>query len=811
MQFKKTILSLLVFLVASACPAQIAPINSIDSFSGALIRKIRTSESERCYLVTDRSIYLTEESIWFRAFLLRSISQRISSQSKHLFVELSNEKDSLIVLLLLDARHQQLSGKITITDSLPSGYYYLRAYTKQMVDKDSTMSFTKQIYIYNPNVLKEYSADDKKEQPITGKLITDKPELIFYPEGGAIITGANSTVAFSISDAQGHPLSVSGNLKDHRDSIVSYFSTDEFGLGKVNFYPTKYRKYSINIQWQGKDVSYSLPPFNYNAVQLGVITHSSGRTLRVLLEDSVFKTDFTTYIIGISKDSLCFASKGEGNYEVELPEGAFPRGVATLFLIDKNLKLLSERSIYIKEGGVQVVAHTDKQIYKRREKALLSISITDEEKHYIPTSVCIAVKDSAGEESQDFKKLTYRLSLDESRPNSINWYSNNSQDLNDEEVDLLMLCNKNVINHISRLPAFHLTENPDSFLVIKGKIISRKGQPLQNKIVTLFSLSSDVGFHTDTTNSDGRFSFPFAGYPDYTQFTIQIRDNKGRAEDDSAILDTSSIPVWNHFTIDKKQSLIPSSYINRYLNFFLDTFNFKRKGYLKPVIVKAIKKKELKYDKSKRVSNFSSIITADEVENGGYNTAANLLAAVPGVQMGKSLLVGSPSGSGGDPLLIIDGLEYSAATLQQFATGSGSVLLDFLNTIPCNTIDFIEVLTGSQAANYGGRGNNGVILVNTKSRIRNMNKSAALKSFTPRGYHQADLFLMREYNSRQAKETAEFDNRSTLYWNGNLLLNSGNVNLSFFTSDIPGVYKVTIAGITTFGDIIYNTSTFKVE
>ena len=41
-----------------------------------------------------------------------------------------------------------------------------------------------------------------------------------FPEGGFLMTGANSTVAFHIVDGKKDPVAISGYIKDNRDSIL---------------------------------------------------------------------------------------------------------------------------------------------------------------------------------------------------------------------------------------------------------------------------------------------------------------------------------------------------------------------------------------------------------------------------------------------------------------------------------------------------------------------------------------------------------------------------------------------------------------
>jgi hypothetical protein len=62
------------------------------------------------------------------------------------------------------------------------------------------------------------------------------------------------------------------------------------------------------------------------------------------------------------------------------------------------------------------------------------------------------------------------------------------------------------------------------------------------------------------------------------------------------------------------------------------------------------------------------------------------------------------------------------------------------------------------------------------------------------------------YDKKDKKSAASPDYRSTIFWNGSLLTNDAkSAGISFYTSDIPSIYRVTVRGITIHGDIIYRT------
>ena len=384
----KNIFFIIFFVIQTVLVfGQNSPIYILDSASGKLIADIRAHEKEQAYLVTDKAVYMPSENIWIKVFLLNSTSQKISSRSKYLFVDMVNEKDSVIKIIILDAANKQLSSRITIPASLKGGDYWLRAYTKTMAAGDTGSIAVTPIYIAGKDVIENHVQKKKQNAGDTVPLIN------FYPEGGSMITGANSTVGV-VALYNGNPLAIKGQIKDNHEVIVSRFTTNNHGLGKFEIEPSGKRKYEAIIDWNGREINYPLPSFNFFGGQIAVTTQSDSYKLRILLEDSIFKPGIQTYLIGVSKDSLVFASIGRGLYEVNIDRKKLQEGITTFYLLDNNLKLLSERSIYIRDNNLHILAATDKLVYSKERQVRLNVSITDSSQYPLTSLIAIAVADS---------------------------------------------------------------------------------------------------------------------------------------------------------------------------------------------------------------------------------------------------------------------------------------------------------------------------------------------------------------------------------------------------------------------------------
>jgi hypothetical protein len=72
----------------------------VESITASLITKLRQKDKEHILLQTDKKIYAQGETIWFKA---DSLKNRVTYNNKILYVDLVNDKDSVISELLLHA------------------------------------------------------------------------------------------------------------------------------------------------------------------------------------------------------------------------------------------------------------------------------------------------------------------------------------------------------------------------------------------------------------------------------------------------------------------------------------------------------------------------------------------------------------------------------------------------------------------------------------------------------------------------------------------------------------------------------------
>ncbi len=788
-------------------------VNQLDSITTTLVKSISRGNNQKILLQTNRKVFAAGEKIWFKAFLVKSLSYRLDTSSKNLFVDLVSDNDRVVKQLVLNTVAHQTAGAIDLPDTLQSGYYWLRCFTYDMLEHDTASVVIQPVFIINEKKL----GQDGPTQPVSTKT---KINVAYYPEGGAVITGINSTGAIKVSDADGNPVVTSGYIVDNHDTVITRFTTNRLGLARATFYPKWFQKYTAVVHTTGPDVKCPVTAWDPFAAQVSVIKQD-GESLQayITLEDSVYTRKYTTYLIAISRDKVCFAGVGRGMCQVNIPLANFPGGIATLLLFNEDKQLVSERKIFIDKDNYRLDVTTDKQNYHAKDRVGLYVSVRDTKGQPLVAALNISVEDDRVMQLSD--KLdqdtlpTPTLSLDD-------WLKRYKQKLSAEEKDLLMLAQPaayGVATANKIKPATVHKDVTELLLNLKGKIYDSKNNPLPGRIVTeIVKQGNNAFIDVDTTNNEGAFSLRLPEDRGSAPLMLQIRDKRGNLETDFKIVtDTFSFPrfatpvsVKNRFTL---AGILPSASVLKYHTD--NVFAGVGKEWLAPVSVQTrARKKADPYVNSKRVDPFSHIITSEMIGRGGFGSTADALLMMPGVKMSMGFVtIFGGDGRGGnisaEPMLIVDGVQVTGSNDEKI--GDNSPVLRYLTLLPAGDIDFIEVLAGGDAAIYGLRGGNGVIIVSTKNRAENTtNGPSGMKIVSTRTYHVAPTFPMPDYSIKETQEADIIDRRNTIYWNGNVVTdNNGNAAVTFYTADARTTYSVVITGLTANGEYIYKRITIN--
>jgi hypothetical protein len=783
----KILFVLLAFLYAGS---QLNSQQILEQLATNLSNEYSKTAKELLVLQTDKSIYQAGTEVWFRAYAISSNGFPAEAKDKVIYVELANDKDSVIDRVLLNKEALQYNGSIPVPLNLKEGFYQLRAYTKTILQQSPSEIFVSPVYITN-----------NAKAEIKNQLTNSDAVYKFYTEGDELINGVKCTVVYTAMDKNGL-LPASGAVKDNFGNEVAKFSGN--GIGKIEFEPySKDRTYKVFIKTNNSaEQSFSLPEIKTGTFQLSLQKQTKDELVfRVALGDSAYNKKADSYLLGVAGGKICFASSGSGMYMVNIPVSSLPHGIVDFYLFDGNKKLKSKRSIFNENYNSVVNITADKQEYTSRQKAKLNINVTDYEGKPIKAVFSVSVRDKilAGESSVLHDADLYCLTKN-GNSSLVNAFANNS------EIRDLLLITLNSQDRFSNEPEIRV---PEDFywdgLEIRGRIEDKQSGPFANQIVMLMPEQENATLN-DSTDNKGVFLFHNMTFYGKKRFHVMIPAVYNKQQKYNINEEMVSFPII-HTSSNNLRNLSLSSLPLFKQHYADSSIAGNTRIYLQQLALQedSSGNKKNKGSKTNDLLN-PHRITAAQLDKLSLSNTSDAVKMLPGVMMmGGRLTIrgGLPSLSGNlgdiEPLLIVDGVDTKASSV-----------IDYLNSIPPSNIDYIEVYTGPEASMYGSRGGNGAIVVKTSNQTRDKNDDKQKQTIIASGFYKEQNFYQPPYDRYIVREASFVDNRATIYWNGQVITDdAGKASVSFYTADLKNDYTVIVQGITEKGELVYKTYTIK--
>lgn len=810
-----------------------------DPFIENLLEKMKINApiQEKIYIHLDKPYFAKGESIWFKAYLLDASFHQSLNASKAVWVDLVGADGKVVVQQLLPVQGEGYAfGEIKWRTEWTPGKYQLRAYTDRMKSFDADFFFTEEIeLIGNATALAKTPSDF---------------DIQFFPEGGDLVNGLSSQLAFYAIDETGQGILVEGKIIDDQGKDIRKINTQEDGRNSIIFQATAGRSYSAEIRYKKQVKHFELPKALTEGYVMSV-RNKKAKNLSVRVFSTPGKVDTEVYLIGQVRGRIYYKSKGVLSNRLlnfEIPRQLFPSGILHLSLMDANAKIYSERLCFMdQEDQLNVKVSAAKRQFGPRDEVVLNINVKDEEGQPVQGNFSMAVTDAAQiqlpKQARDIRSYTL---LESDLPGNIaqpQLYFDPENPKAERMLDLVMLTNgwrrfswQNVLRQ-------EVVENPffaQGFEVC-GQLSPTDANKYKATDLALVTVGPTGGFYTSQADDEGRFCFYDVNFVDTTFLTVQAITKGGQTVNVEASFDWPE-PPQNNFSPRGQGALGTQTAESTLVRDNFETISKDRQQeasllngdfiLLDEVLVKGDKITAQPSQTLHETEFADAIIEMDEQYKNHPNVLSVMEGKVPGLQVmddGIRAVIRITGGTN-DPLVLFDGMPINSLnwTLPDIANsparpGGGDEgsnpagesglrlttaassnsddkeLYHFLRNLNPRTVDRIEVLKGANAAIYGIRGGNGVIAIYSKSGAYDAGEK--LKGAAYPGYYTARAFYVPKYDSKDAG-LARKDRRSTIYWNPSIQTDqNGKAQVHFFNSDIAKSINVVLEGVAEGGYI----------
>ena len=349
----------------------------------------RMFPQEKAYLHLDNTSYFLDETIWFKAYVVRTDSSALTDLSRILYVELVSPEGDVVVQRKMELVDGQAHGELPLTGTLASGYYEVRAYTRYMRNWDAACCYSRVVPVYRkPKEAGDYSfpflrayspshriAGEKaslkefyyledvskalylsntKKARETAREFLSRPAaypdssvtgVAFYPEGGHLVSGVPCRVAFEVSCGR-RTSALTGWLADGSGNRLGTVSTLREGRGVFSCVPSSDGPLYLCFQDEKDKVSrYPLPSVDSSGVsmQLDVLCDSA---LKVSFRGTADCQDGLYGLCVQRAGNVCYFDTLRLPADLELPRSWFKGGVHQLTLFDPSGRIWADRLFF---------------------------------------------------------------------------------------------------------------------------------------------------------------------------------------------------------------------------------------------------------------------------------------------------------------------------------------------------------------------------------------------------------------------------------------------------------------------------------
>ena len=748
---------------------------------------------EKIHVHFDKTAYSAGETIWFKAYILEGILP--TTISTNFYAQLVDKSGKVIEQKVIPVFLSTAAGSFDIPLNWSGDGLLFRAYTSWMLNFDSSFLYAKNLVI---------NSQSSKTTPYI-----KKADLRFFPEGGYLVEGIESTVAFKAADQYGLPAIASGVIKKGTGETIQAFQSLHDGMGKIQLKPEAnmgyYAEWNNGLEIKRVD----LPAVKKSGAVMRVLEDADHIVISVektpglsILNTMQLVAQMHQQVVYKAKLNLTKSNKATAR----IPKNALISGNLMITIFDESWQPVAERIKFVNNNDFSFQANINltKKDLKKRGLNEIEVEIPDTLFSNLSLAVTDALLENNGPES-----IISKLLLTSDIRGYVHhpaYYFTNASDSVKEHLDLVVLTNgwrSYDWQSLAQGSLPQIKHKKENYLALSGTVIGVKPTQIpKGTQVNLILLKQDSTrqFINAPVNESGNFFVDKLVFFDTVQLYYQFGgksylNERASVEINKKLLQPPLVsPPAGH--------LLQWPYlVNERSQFFAQKTaevlpQFQNKSENLEVIMIRTKARTREQELEKQYT--SGLFQAGSSKN--FNLIDD--GAAPSYLNVFEYLQSRVAG------LTITPNEGSYQVLRRqfspelFLNEIGATV-EQLQDISMSEVAYIKVI---DPPFIGGSGNGpgGAIAVYTKKGGESFKSNQQSMNFTRiAGYDMPKEFYSPDYATASPLHSVE-DVRSTLYWQPYVLTSKTNrkVKLQFYNNDVSSSFTVVLEGMNEEGRLV---------
>ncbi|MBC8054277.1 MAG: carboxypeptidase-like regulatory domain-containing protein [Sphingobacteriaceae bacterium] len=537
-----------------------------DKGSGIVPDKQLNLFFEKVYLRTDRDVYTAGDDVWFQSYLVNAQNNYPSLYSNNLFVELIAPNDSIVSRQVTKLVAGTGKGDFKLDDNLKTGNYRMRAYTNWMRNYGYDFVFEKRLTILGERIEgnSKYSVTNPDQKNVAVAISPVSAEAVkniesfytmsFFPEGGSLVEGLLTRIAFKVESPGGGAIAKGKIVNSKGDSITGFISNSG-GMGTFMLSPdagTAYTAYGVLSD--GTRFKSNLP----KAIKEGYALHVQEKdsTLTLLISanrPALSQSRGKSLIVTVKRAGRLIMAKqivfSSSPVIIRIRKNTLSPGINTITLYDEEKKPHCERLVFIEPSKIDVSVNTDKNSYQAKEKATIILQAKDSYGLPVKAKFSIAaVDDIALTKAGTIESYLYLQSEVKGEIENPFQYFDPQNLTRKHDLELLLLTQgwRDFVWKRYKNSELKISYLPEQGINISGQVMEKNSaKPIKGANISLRTPQAAIKFYSTQTDSSGRFYINNLELFGHQSIIVASRDGRGeplgRISLDSLFQDTLQI------------------------------------------------------------------------------------------------------------------------------------------------------------------------------------------------------------------------------------------------------------------------------
>ncbi|MCA6453236.1 MAG: hypothetical protein IM582_08635, partial [Chitinophagaceae bacterium] len=426
----KQLSSALLVMTFSFLLVQKGQAQQIDSMMSVYAEQFPT---EKMHIHFDKSMYNKEETIFYKVYLLSGTE--LSGLSKNVYLEWYDTTGKMLKQTVAPLYQSTAKGSFELPADYTGNFIHVKAFTRWMLNDEPAFRYEKDI---NINIS---TANPPKKQPIVFRTRVET-----FPEGGTLVSGLTTRIAFKATNQFGLPVFIKGYVVNDKNKILDTLRTKHDGMGSFWLLPNPQESYKLN--WTDENGKTGTTPITVSKTQgarISIKTTNEKALVQVErtqnVPDNFRKMNLLVHMNQVLYYKVSLNASEKLLLNAEVPIDELPTGILQFTLFTSDWLPIAERIIFVNNRLHEFNTKLNPALVSldKRGKNVYEISVSDT----ATTNMSVSITDASIGEPDERTIFSDILLSSEIKGKIYNpgYYLSSDADTVTANLDLVMLTN----------------------------------------------------------------------------------------------------------------------------------------------------------------------------------------------------------------------------------------------------------------------------------------------------------------------------------------------------------------------------------